>query len=142
MTVPTSRERRFVLRLQANGAGDDWGFSLDEATADRIESVATVPVARAGRYRRAVLGAVTASGYPAATVSPRRKRHFNLACDTGVRLALAVQACEPVVKPGRRQAISDGVTAMTTEEALYWYALVSGWGGSRALRALRILLAG
>ena len=142
MVVPTSRERRFVMKLQANGAGDDWGFSLDEVTGERVEAVSAVPVSRAGRYRSAVLKAVTGSGYPATTVSPRRKRHFNLTCDTGIRLALVVQACEPVFKPGRRRAIADGVAAMTPEEALYWYALVNGRGGSRALQALRILLAG
>lgn len=140
MPVPTSSERRFVLKLHANRQGDDWGFSLEEATGDRVEPVASIPVGRAGRYRHAVVKAVTASGYPAVSVSPRRKRHFNLTCETGVRLALAVQACEPVVKPVRRRAIEDGVSAMTTEEALYWYAQVSGWTGTRALRALRTLL--
>ena len=142
MAVPTSRERRFVLRLRANRAGDDWGFSLEEVTGGRVEPVSEVPVGRAGRYRATVLKAVTGSGYPAVAVTPRRKRHFNLTCETGVRLALTAQACEPVAKPGRRQAIADGVAAMTTEEALYWYALVHGLRGSTALRALRVLLAG
>ena len=92
MAVPTARERRFILRLHPNGTGDDWGFSLGETTGDYNEPVATVPATRAGRYRKAVVDAVTASGYAAAAVSSSRRRPFNLTCEPGVRLALATLA--------------------------------------------------
>ena len=141
MAVPTTDERRFVLRLQPSTAGDDWGFAVDETTAGRAQTVASVPVKRAGRYRRSVLAAVTADGYPQASVGPRRRRPFNLRAETGVRLVLTVSALDPVSRPDRRTAIADGIAGMSAEEALYWYAHSAGPAGRRALRALRLLLA-
>lgn len=142
MAVPTRDERRFVLRLQPSKAGDDWGFAVDETTGGRTETVARVPVKRAGRYRRSVLAAVTADGYPPASIGPRRCRPFNLTTEPGVRLVLTVSALEPVSRPDRRLAITEGIAAMSPEEALYWYSHSAGPAGRRALRALRLLLAG
>ncbi len=141
MTVPTLRERRFELLLQPTQAGDDWGFHLSETFNDAKEAVAKVDATRATPFRRAVLDAVEASGYPPAAVSPRRCRPFNLQQGPGVRLALTVSASLPVARPLRRRAIVDGVEALSHEEALYWYARTSGPASGRALRALRILLA-
>lgn len=141
MSVPSVRERRFELQLRPTRAGDGWGFHLSETFEDAQEPVATVDAARAVQFRRAVLEAVEASGYPPAAVSPRRCRPFNLQQDPGVRLALAVSASLPIAKPLRRQAIVDGVGALSPEEALYWYARTSGPARGRALRALRLLLA-
>lgn len=141
MAVPTSGERRFVLRLRPSTAGDDWGFVVDETTGGRTQTVARVPVKRAGRYRRSVLAAVTADGYSQASVGPRRRRPFNLRAETGVRLVLTVGALDPVSRPDRRIAIADGIASMSAEETLYWYAHSVGPTGQRALRALRLLLA-
>ncbi len=141
MSVPSLRERRFELQLQPTKSGDDWGFRLSETFESTAEAVAKVDAARAPQYRRAVLEAVHASGYPTAAVSPRRCRPFNLTQGPGVRLALTVSASLPVAKPLRRRAIVDGVGALSPEEALYWYARTSGPGSGRALRALRLLLA-
>ena len=141
MAVPTSDERRFVLRLQPSPVGDDWGFAVDETTGGRTQTVARVPVKRAGRYRRSVLAAVTADGYPPTSVGPRRCRPFNLTTEPGVRLVLTVSALEPVSRPDRRIAIADGISDMSTEEALYWYSHSAGPDGQRALRALRLMLA-
>ena len=142
MTVPTRRERRFELRLLPTEAGDGWGFSLTETTGTFVVApVARVAPQRAARYRRAVTDAVTASGYPRSAVSPRRCRPFNLVQAPGVRLALTVTACAPVARPLRRRLIAEGVSSLSVEEALYWYAQSTGPYGRRALRALRLLLA-
>ena len=141
MSVSSIRERRFELLLQPSEAGDDWGFSLSETFAGAAEAVAHVSARRATSYRRAVLDAVQASGYPTAAVSPRRRHPFSLAQAPGVRLALTVNASLPVARPLRRSAIADGVLRMSPEEALYWYARTCGEGKQRALRALRLLLA-
>lgn len=141
MSVPSARERRFELQLQPALSGDDWGFRLSETFGDAKEAVASVDATRATQFRRAVLEAVEASGYPLAAVSPRRCRPFNLQQGPGVRLALTVSASLPVAKPLRRRAIVDGVEALSPEEALYWYARTSGSARGRALRALRLLLA-
>lgn len=141
MGVPTTRERRFVLRLLPTAAGDGWGFTLAETIGESSLSVAWVNPAKAVGYRRAVVDAVAASGYQPTAVSPRRCRPFNLAQAPGVRLALTVAAAAPVARPGRRQMIADAIGGLTTEEALYWYAQSTGPTGRRALRALRLLLA-
>jgi len=141
MAVPAHGERRFVLSLHPTEGGDAWGMTLSEFSGDEQRGVAVLPAERAHRYRRVVTEAVTASGYSATAVGPRRKKPFNLTQEPGVRLALTVLALEPVSKPVRRQAIGDGIAAMASEETLYWYAQVVGRHGSRALRAIRILLA-
>ena len=141
MAVPTNDERRFLLHLHPSADGDDWGFAVDETTGGRAQTVASVPVKRAGRYRRSVLAAVTADGYRPTSVGPRRCRPFNLTTEPGVRLVLTVSALEPVSRPDRRIAIADGISGMSTEEALYWYSHSTGPYGQRALRALRLMLA-
>lgn len=141
MAVPTTDERRFVLRLQPTASGDDWGFAVDEATGGQPSPVTRVSAERAGRYRRNVLAAVTAAGYPPTAVGPRRRRPFNLTTEPGVRLVLTVGALKPVSRADRRIAITEGIAAMSTEEALYWYSHSAGPAGQRALRALRLLLA-
>ena len=55
MSVPTTRERRFVLRLLPTAAGDNWGFTLAETIGDSSQPVARVNPARAVGYRRAVV---------------------------------------------------------------------------------------
>ncbi|MCY4631879.1 MAG: hypothetical protein OXE75_13505 [bacterium] len=141
MAVPTNAERRFELRLRPTGDGGDWGFEMHETTGGQNAAVANVPAARAARYRGDVLAAVTADGYGASTVGPRRRRPFNLTAEPGVRLALAVAALDPVRRADRRSAIAAGLSAMAAEEAFYWYARSVGPSGPRALRALRLLLA-
>ena len=72
---------------------------------------------------------------------PRRRRPFNLTQEPGLRLALAVRPPFPSRKVDRRMIITERPRTMGDEEALYWYAQVSGAGGGRALRTLRLLLA-
>jgi hypothetical protein len=65
-----------------------------------------------------------------------------LAEPAGVRLALAINAAAPLNRPSRRQSVLEGISAMSEEEAYYWYAKTTRpESGTRALRALRILLA-
>ena len=141
MVVPTKTERRFVLTLHPNSEGNDWGMTLVETSGGHSQVIADLAVPRASIYRRHVCDAVTDAGYQRTAVSPRRKKPFNLTQEPGVRLALTVMALNPVSKPLRRQAIADGIAAMTSEETLYWYAQSVGSTGSRALKALRVLLA-
>ena len=73
---------------------------------------------------------------------PRQRRPFNLTQEPSVRLALAVRAAAPVPvrQVDRRTAITERLRS-TDEEVLYRDGQVSGAGGGRALRALRLLLA-
>ncbi len=61
---------------------------------------------------------------------------------TGVNLVLLFQTLQPLSKPGRIQNIniSNGITAMSSEEAHFWFAKVSNGRRRAALKAMRILL--
>jgi hypothetical protein len=138
--VPSRAQRRFVLRLIADGR-DRWGFALWEESPGGLEPVASVPSQRTAPLRRAVTSAATADGYPPEALGPGRKRPFNLTQTPGVRLALATLAASAMRCPQRRGAVLAGVESLGDEECLYWYAKVRGSAGNRAVRALRLLLA-
>ena len=140
MPVPSRTQRRFVLRLIADGR-ECWGFALWEESPGGLEPVASVSPERAGPLRRAVAGAATADGYPPEALGPDRKRPFNLTQTPGVRLALATLAASPMRCPQRRWAVLAGVQSLGDEECLYWYAKARSSAGNRAVRALRLLLA-
>ena len=86
--------------------------------------------------------ALRASGRPATTIGPSRRQPVEVAEAAGVRLALAALATEPVRRRDRVREILEGIGSMSDEEAYYWYAKVTNVrAGSRALRAIRLLLA-
>lgn len=129
------------MRLVSDGNAG-WGFVLSEELGGRLDAVARVPAGSAVAFRRAVVDAVVADGYSPDAVSAKRRRPFNLTQIRGVRLALHVLVLRPLRSPERRHEIASGLRAMGDEEALYWFARVrAGADGSRALRALRLLLA-
>ncbi len=74
-------------------------------------------------------------------MNPNRKSPIRIEEAAGGRLALSLLAVEPVVKPARVEALLGGISAMSDEEAYYWYAKCMGKQGARARRALRLLLA-
>ena len=105
------------------------------------EVVAGLRGPRFDRIRPAVLEALVASKHARTVLSPTRRAPIRLTEAAGVALVLLVLATRPLRKPTRVAAICHGVSAMSSEEALYWYAHVTGPRASRALRALRLLLA-
>lgn len=85
--------------------------------------------------------ALRESHQPRTTLSPGRRKPIPLEESAGVRLALALIAIEPITKSSRRHAILAGISAMSAEEAYYWFARTTGPIAQRARRSLRILLA-
>lgn len=128
-----------MLRLRADGS-DGWGFALWEESPGGLVSVASVSPERTRPLRRAVMIAATADGYSSEAFGSTRKRPFNLTQTPGVRLALTTLAASPMRCPRRRAAVLAGIESLGDEECLYWYAKASGTAGTRALRALRLLL--
>jgi hypothetical protein len=99
-----------------------------------------------GTALRAVAGevieALRANGYKPSDLSANRREPFSLAEESGVRLALLFLAVRRLAKVERMDVIAQGIRAMTSEEAYYWYAKCTGSGASeRAQKALRVLLA-
>lgn len=132
--------RKFALTVIPTGNGS-YGLQIDVAAEDTTETIATLPEPIVDRLRPSLVGAVTASGNARTTLTASRKAPIPLSEDAGVRLTLQALTTKPLSKPTRAEAIRLGVDAMTSEEALYWYANITGPHANRALRALRMLLA-
>jgi predicted RNA-binding protein YlqC (UPF0109 family) len=136
----TPTRRHFALLVHAVGDGS-YSLELTVATDDKVRQVARLEGRHLNRLRQALTSAVVASKHARTVLTPTRKAPIPLTEDAGVRLALTALATAPVVKASRVEAIRIGVETMTSEEALYWYALCTGPNQGRALRAIRTLLA-
>ncbi len=90
-----------------------------------------------------VLEFLKREGHRASALGPGRKEPLTLGEESGVRLGLLFLALRPLVKVDRMEAIAEGLRAMPSEEAYYWFSKCrSQRHGLHAQRALRILLAG
>jgi hypothetical protein len=137
----TQTRRTFTLVVVPD-RGTGYGIEIRAAVEDAAaEIVAGLKAPRFDRIRPAVLEALVASKHARTVLSPTRRAPIRLTEAAGVSLVLLVLATRPLRKPTRVAAICHGVSAMSSEEALYWYAHVTGPRASRALRALRLLLA-
>jgi hypothetical protein len=89
-----------------------------------------------------VMESLRTNGYKATDLGAGRREPFVLAEETGVRLGLLFLAIRPITKVERIEVIAQGIRAMTSEEAYYWYSKCIGSpAAERAQRALRVLLA-
>lgn len=138
--MTSGNQRSFSLEVLRNGS-DGYGLDLFETTTDGTSLIVRLSAADVERLRPAITGAVATSRHPRTVLSPTRTAPIRLSEDSGVRLILQALGTAPIAKPVRAEAIRVGVDAMTPEEALYWYAKVTGPTARRALRALRLLLA-
>lgn len=133
--------RRTFSLLVVPDERNGYGLDVLATTNDQTERVIGLSGSKLDRLRSAVSGAVTDSKHARTVLSPTRKAPIELTEDAGVRLALVALAAAPIRKASRVEAIRHGIDSMTGEEALYWYALVTGPNASRALQSLRLLLA-
>lgn len=135
--------RGFRLTVERSG-NDDYGLRLEETNGspDHTSVAARLAPERLAPFLPALRASLRESGHAHTIVGPARKAPVMLAEPAGVRLALAINAAAPLNRPNRRQSVLEGVAALSDEEAYYWYAKTTRRdSGSRALRALRILLA-
>ena len=135
----TRIQRTFTLHVVPEGTGG-YHLELNVATNGTSVSVALLADRQLERLRSAVATAVTASKHARTIVSPTRNAPIPLSEDAGIRLSLMALTVAPLSKASRVEAIRIGIDAMTSEEALYWYAYCTGPDASRGLRALRTLL--
>lgn len=132
--------RQFELIIEPE-SGDDYGVRIVVSEEHESRSAAHAPAPRVGAIRTDLVAAAVTSGKPRTAVSATRTKPIDLSEEAGVRLTLLVLATAPVRKSKRIDAIRTGIDAMTSEEAFYWYAHVTGPNSTRALKALRTLLA-
>jgi hypothetical protein len=90
--------------------------------------------------RQAIYSYLKANKYDPKTLTYSRQTPYVLDEESGVSVALLFQALQPLSKPERIANISQGITAMSNEEAHYWFAKVTNGKRSPALRAMRVLL--
>ncbi|MBG0746294.1 MAG: hypothetical protein I4E98_06845 [Planktothrix agardhii KL2] len=90
--------------------------------------------------RQLIYTALKANQYDPKTLSHKRQTPYILSEESGVMLAILFQALQPLSKPERIANISDGIMAMSNEEAHYWFAKIASGKRSTALKALRVLL--
>lgn len=124
--------------------GTAYGVSIAETngTASHTHTVATIRPDAVPRMTDDIQRALRRSRRPPTTVGPTRRQPVDIDEAAGVRLVLAALATEPVRRRDRVREILEGISSMSDEEAYYWYAkATNAQSGSRALRALRLLLA-
>jgi hypothetical protein len=118
----------------------DYAVELVVANNGKPERLLRLEDKHLQRMRPALLAAVISSKHPRTALSPTRRAPIRLTEDAGVRLALSALATKPLSKPARVEEIRQAIDAMSSEEALYWYANCTGPKAARSLRALRTLL--
>ncbi len=144
MTAPKPAPARgFRLQVQAVDT-DTYALRVEETNGTRANTTiaAALDAHRVTTFGGALRCALRESGHPPTILGPTRRKPIPLAEAAGVRLALTINAAGGLAKPARRLSVLEGVSAMSDEEAYYWYAKTTRpRSGTRALRALRILLA-
>ncbi len=141
-------ERPFELRVEPRG-DRDYGLALYQwpvaanGEAAVLQRLASLSGGRLQGVADRVLQALKKNRYKATALSRGRSEPFLLNEETGVRLGLLFLAIGPIKRFERIEAISEGIRAMPSEEAYYWFSKCTAKGTSqRARRALRLLLAG
>ena len=136
--------RGFRLIVTA-GRGETFGVTLEETYGENGGTI-TAPVSAAtpvqtGRIVDALFVAIRKAGHQPSVLAFKRKAPIRLGEAEGVRLALVLLATQPIAKHQRVRALVAGINAMSVEETYYWYSKCMGLDGSRARKALRVLLA-
>lgn len=143
MSATGTKVRGFRLVVEPAGV-DLYGLRLEETNGNMTTPPTTLIDLRpdeVAAVMEPLQDALRESRQQRTTLSPSRRKPIPLDEPAGVRLAVALLAVDPISLRIRREAILGGVSAMSTEEAYYWFSRVTGPIASRARRALRILLA-
>lgn len=142
--VIPAKQRPLAFQLQVTDAKEAgrFGVELAEVGASNGQPALRIKLAEnaTARVITSVLAALRESKLKPTQLSPARKKPLKLSEPAGVRLALVILGTAPLSRRGRVTEIEEGVAAMSTEEAYYWYAKCTGPEASRSRRALRLLL--
>lgn len=142
MVPAKQRPLAFELQVMATSDAEQFGVELAEVGASNGRPAQRIKLAERATARiiTSVLAALRESKLKPAQLSPSRKKPLKLSEPAGVRLALVIFGTAPLSRRGRIAEIEEGVAAMSTEEAYYWYAKCTAGAASRSQRALRLLL--
>lgn len=137
--APGEPAYRLVLHQRAVEAPSEQR-GLYEAAPDATCRVAELGGSTLRAVADHVMEALRANGYKPTELAASRREPFVLAEESGVRLGLLFLAVRPITKVARSEVIAQGIRAMTSEEAYYWYSKCTGSRAAGAQRALRVLL--
>ncbi len=138
----THRPLAFELQVIAARDTEQFGVELAEVGSSNGQPELRVKLGQRATARviSSVLAALRESKLKPAQLSPIRKKPLKLSESAGVRLALVILGTAPLSRRARIAEVEEGVAAMSTEEAYYWYAKCTDREAPRSRRALRLLL--
>lgn len=90
--------------------------------------------------KQSIYQILKANNYDPKTLSIKRQTPYVLTEELGVQTAILFQTLQPLSQSDRITKIAMGISAMSNEEAHYWFAMIANGRRSSALKALRILL--
>ncbi len=89
--------------------------------------------------KRSIYQILKANNYDPKTLSNKRQTPYILSEESGVQIAILFQTVSPLRECDRISKIAMGISAMSNEEAHYWFAMIANGRRNSALKALRIL---
>ncbi|PZO60791.1 MAG: hypothetical protein DCF15_01375 [Phormidesmis priestleyi] len=139
--------QEFQLRVTPT-SNNDFALDLYQCAYKKAGQKKRPAAKRVGRLkgkqlvqaRQAIYQYLKANNYDPQTLGHKRQKPYLLDEQSGVSMALLFQTLQPMSKPERITNITDGISAMSNEEAHYWFAKVSNGKKRPALKAMRVLL--
>lgn len=139
--------QEFQLRVTPT-SNNDFALDLYQCAYKKAGQKKRPAAKRVGRLkgkqlvqaRQAIYQYLKANNYDPQTLGHKRQKPYLLDEPSGVSMALLFQTLQPMSKPERITNITDGISAMSNEEAHYWFAKVSNGKKRPALKAMRVLL--
>ncbi|MGB3299447.1 MAG: hypothetical protein WBA76_14365 [Phormidesmis sp.] len=136
--------QEFQLRVTPT-SNNDFALELYQCAYKKAGQKKRPAAKRVGRLkgkqlvqvRQAIYQCLKANNYDPQTLG---HKPYLLDEQSGVSMALLFQTLQPMSKPERITNITDGISAMSNEEAHYWFAKVSNGKKRPALKAMRVLL--
>ncbi|WP_319421483.1 DUF7680 family protein [Pleurocapsa sp. FMAR1] len=89
--------------------------------------------------KQSIYQILKANDYDPKSLSAKRQSPYILTEELGVQTAILFQTVSPLSQPDRIIKIAQGISAMSNEEAHYWFAMIANGRRKNALKALRIL---
>lgn len=89
--------------------------------------------------KQSIYQLLKANDYDPKTLSSKRQSAYILKEEVGVQTAILFQTVSPLSQPERINKIATGISAMSNEEAHYWFAMIANGRRRNALKALRVL---
>jgi len=89
--------------------------------------------------KQSIYKVLKSNNYDPQTLSSKRQSSYTLSEESGVQTAIMFQALQPLSQPEKIGKIAQGISAMSNEEAHYWFAMIVNGRRRSALKALRVL---